>query len=177
MKNIKLSMVVGLVAGALVFAATPAGADHKEEQNHPGLHKGFEKKHYGWSKGKGHDRNKKGGDEWSDAREHRRGAYYDGRSHANKKEIRRDIKDFREARKDVREDRAEIQKYYKELEKDKAELRRDIRNGASRKEIRQDQREIRQDLQKISQTKKELRQSQNKLEGARRELREGLRNR
>jgi hypothetical protein len=114
--------------------------------------------------------------DWRDDHRYPRGVY-DRRRYSDKGEIKRDIKDVREARKNVRENREQLEKNYNELKKDRAELRSDTRNRANAKEIRQDRREIREDAQKIAASKKELRQSEHKLDAARQELREDLRRR
>jgi hypothetical protein len=98
--------------------------------------------------------------------------HVDGRS-----EVRRNVRDVRQARAAVRKDKEQLEGYREELKKDRAELRSDIRDGAGKKEIRRDRREIRRDLEKIADTKQELRQSRDRLESARDELREDLRRR
>lgn len=122
-----------------------------------------------------------GGDRrWSydDVYYHRsRGEVFDARGYFRRQEIRKDVRDVRQAREELRQDQIDLQKNRKELARDRAELLKDIRNGASKKEIRQDRREILQDKQKIANSRSEVRQSQNKLDAAREELGNDLRRR
>jgi hypothetical protein len=178
LKNFKFTILRGLFAVALLVPAIPVMADHKEDREHPGLHKGWEKKHHGWTKG--HDKKRKSNDDhyyrrvvdygkpdWHDDDDYGQDVNYDRRN-ARNLEIRKDVKDVRAARKELGN--------VEELKRDRGELK-DIRSGASRKEIDHDQREIRENLQKIAESKKELRQSKTRLETARQELRDDWRKR
>ena len=69
MKNLRVLILGGLLTGSLVIAGTPAMADgHKEEREHRGLHKGWEKNHHGWVKEQDND------DRYEN--HHRHDAYY-----------------------------------------------------------------------------------------------------
>src|SRR5687767_9699944 len=51
MNKIKYTMLtIFVVSAALILPALPAIADRDDKSEHPGLHKGWEKKHYGWEK-------------------------------------------------------------------------------------------------------------------------------
>ena len=186
MKNFKIVIAAGMMTGLLFIPAIPASADHKDEKENHGWHKGWEKNHHGWAKDddkKWHDCDHHDHDIDCRARE-RYGDHYYGKDFPHHPvtdrrnvEIRKDVRDVRAARKDVAQDRLQLQKNVAELRKDQAELRKDIRNGASRKEIAQDRREIRDDKQKLVGSKAEVRQSQSQLDAARQELRDDLRKR
>ena len=184
MKNINIVIAGGLLTGALFFPALPASADHKDEKENHGWHKGWENKHHGSAKG--HDK------KWHDCDHHdhgidhrvrdRHGDHYYRRDFPHHPvtdrrgmEIRKDVRDVCAARKEVAQDRLQLQKNVTELRKDQAELRKDIRTGASRKEIARDRREIRDDKQKIAESRQEVRQSHSQLDAARQELRDDLR--
>ena len=50
MTRSKYSFVAAIVFAALMFPGVPALADRDDDREHPGQHKGWEKKHYGWQK-------------------------------------------------------------------------------------------------------------------------------
>jgi hypothetical protein len=52
MQKLRYMIAGGLLAGALCFPAMPVSADHNEEKENPGWHKGWEKNHHGWAKGR-----------------------------------------------------------------------------------------------------------------------------
>src|SRR5690606_17697505 len=62
MKNLKILVLGGLLTGTLLVGAMPAMAGHKD--GHPGLHKGWEKKHHGWKHKYSDDRYER--DDWHD---------------------------------------------------------------------------------------------------------------
>jgi hypothetical protein len=205
MKNVKLTIATGLLAGALALPGAIASADGRNhDHGHASIHMPpghmppagrcriwFPDRPPGHQPPPGDCRTlsrqvPRGAhligygrrwdyDELSDYRYRRR--VFDGRRLSGGREIRNDIRDVREARQELREDQQQLQKNRNELARDRAELAGDIRNGASKKEIRQDLREIQGDKQKVAASKQEVRQSQNKLGAARDELRDDLRRR
>lgn len=204
MKNVRLIIAGGLLAGALAVPDSSALADDRGQGHGHVFH--IPPGHMPpaglcriWFPGRPPGHQPPPGDCRTLSRQVPRGAYlvgygrgwdyeelsdyrygrrvFDGRRLYGGREIRNDIRDVREARQELREDREQLQKNRDELIKDRAELRKDIRSGASRKEIVQDRREIREDLGKIADSKREVNQSQNKLDSTRQELRDDLRKR
>ena len=200
MKNVKLTIIGGLVAGALLIVpGVAARADDHGHRHIPPGHLPPPGMCRIWYPDRPPGHQPPPGDCRVLSRQVPRGAWlvgrevvwdydevhhhfytrgvYNGRPFTRDMEIRRDIRDVRDARQDLQRNQQQLQKNSDELNKDRAELRRDIRDGASRKEIRQDRQEIHEDVKKIAESKRDVRQSQNKLEAARDELRDDLRRR
>jgi hypothetical protein len=197
MKDIQKTMMGGLVLGVLL-AAAPAYAHDKGKFHVPPGHLPPAGKCRIWFPDRPPGHQPPSGDcralsrqvppgarllgrdrSWSydDLRDRRiRGAGFE-RHPYRRSEVRRDVREVRQARAAIRKDRQQLQGYREELKKDRAELRSDIRDGAGKREIRRDRREIRRDLEKIADQKDDLRQSRNRLESAREELRDDLRRR